>query len=331
MTLAAYANGGITDYSPAQGQLKVLFGASDVTAAATLSATAAGCTGTINTAENTPVAGQPKGFYQVTAMSADTATLTITATYAGVTLTEIFSISTAKGGYEIVGALPTTNLFEGRIVFLTTDDKLYRYTGTAWTAAVPAVDISGALADAQIASLAASKITGQLSNAQIASIAAAKLTGQITSTQITDGSISTPKLAAGSVTSAQIAADTITAGNIAANAVTSSEIAAGAVVAGKIATGAVQAGTIAAGAVTAGTIAANAVTATEIASGSVIADKIAAGAVTAAKMNVTELSAITATIGLLRTASTGARTEISNNLIEVYDAAGVRRVRLGVW
>ena len=56
-----------------------------------------------------------------------------------------------------------------------------------------------------------------------------------------------------------------------------------------------------------------------------------AKAVTADKLDVNELSAITANIGLLRTASSGARTEISNNLIEVYDNNGRLRVRMGVW
>lgn len=247
VSLPAYANGDVTDFSPATGQLTVYLGNTDVTASATLSATASGCTGTINTATNTPVSSQPKGYYRVTAMSADTATLTLTATYSGQTLTEVFALSKAKGGYEIVGALPTTNLFEGWVVYLSTDDKLYRYTGSAWISAVAAVDI----------------------------------TGTITTTQITDDAVTTAK--------------------IAANAVTASEIAA------------------------------NAVTATAIATDAVTANKIQAGAVTAAKISVTSLSAITADVGLLRTASSGARSEIEANQIRVYDSAGTMRVRIGVW
>ena len=50
-----------------------------------------------------------------------------------------------------------------------------------------------------------------------------------------------------------------------------------------------------------------------------------------ADMVVGSLSAITATIGTLRTATTGARTEIADNLITVYDSGNVLRVRLGVW
>ena len=58
---------------------------------------------------------------------------------------------------------------------------------------------------------------------------------------------------------------------------------------------------------------------------------LSAKAVTADKLDVNELSAITTNIGLLKTASSGARTEISNNLIEVYDNNGRLRVRMGVW
>ena len=52
---------------------------------------------------------------------------------------------------------------------------------------------------------------------------------------------------------------------------------------------------------------------------------------TADKMDVTSLSAITAKIGELKTADTGARTVIKDNLIEVYDENNVLRVRMGVW
>lgn len=240
--LFAYANGGVVSYAPATGSFKVFSGNTDVSSSFSLS--------TLSNPQALTV-GYSSQTYSVTGgfdANEDTASLTIRATgsgtYAGITLDKVLSLSKAKGGYEIVATLPTTDLFEGRIVFLTTDDKLYRYTGSAWTAAVPAVDI----------------------------------TGQITSTQITDGAISTPKLAANSVTASQIAANTITAAQIASNAVT--------------------------------------------------ADEIAAGAVTAAKINVTQLSAITATIGTLRTATTGERVEISDNIIKVFDATRVR-VKIG--
>lgn len=55
------------------------------------------------------------------------------------------------------------------------------------------------------------------------------------------------------------------------------------------------------------------------------------GVITAPKINVASLAAVSATIGLLRTASSGARLEVESNQIRVYDAANVLRVRMGVW
>ena len=278
--LSAYANGTVVSYAPAAGSFKVFSGTVDVSTFFTLSTLSNPQALTVTySSQNYSITG---GFDN----NEDTATLGIRATgtgvYAGLLIDKLVSLSKAKGGYEIVSTLPATDLFEGRIVFLTTDDKLYRYTGSAWTAAVPALDISG-----------------QLTNAQIAAVDATKVTGQITSTQITDSAITSPKIAASSI------------------------------IAGKIATGAVEAGTIAAGAVIAGKIAANAVTATEIAANAITTDKVSAGAITAAKIAVTQLSAITATIGTLRTATTGQRTEISDNVIKVFDSSNVLRVKIG--
>lgn len=63
----------------------------------------------------------------------------------------------------------------------------------------------------------------------------------------------------------------------------------------------------------------------------IVSGMIQSGAVTADKLSVDSLSAITATIGTLRTKTSGARTEIHDNLIEVYDENNVLRVRMGVW
>ena len=74
------------------------------------------------------------------------------------------------------------------------------------------------------------------------------------------------------------------------------------------------------------------ITGNTIIDGNVIANHmLQAGAITADKMAVGSLSAISATIGKLRTKETGARTEISDNLIEVFDADNKARVRIGVF
>lgn len=305
-----YADGTPTDFNGIDGYFHIISGTTDVTAdAINFSATASGCTGTINTADNNPVNGKVKGYYRVTAMSADTATLTLSASYGGFTFTKVFSLSKSKAGYDIVTSLPSTNLFQGRTVFLTTDNKLYRYTGAAWTTAVPALDISGTLSNAQIESLAASKVTGQLTNSQIASIDAAtkltgivpianiptiptsQLSGTISSTQIADNSITSAKIVANTITANDIAADTITSNEIAANAITSNELAANSVIAGKIAAGSIVAADIAANTITAAKIAAGTITATEIAAATITGAKIAAGTITASQIAADTITA----------------------------------------
>ena len=56
-----------------------------------------------------------------------------------------------------------------------------------------------------------------------------------------------------------------------------------------------------------------------------------ANSISADKLNVTSLSALSSTIGTLRTKESGARVEIKDNLIEVYDENNKLRVRMGVW
>ncbi|MDP3650530.1 MAG: phage tail protein [Rhodoferax sp.] len=59
--------------------------------------------------------------------------------------------------------------------------------------------------------------------------------------------------------------------------------------------------------------------------GSLVVD----GSVVARSLSVQSLSSITATIGTLRTATTGARLEIHDNVIKVFDSANVVRVKIG--
>jgi hypothetical protein len=201
---------------------------------------------------------------------------------------------------EIVSTLPTTGNVEGRLVYLTTDDKLYRYTGSSFISTMAAADITGTLADSQLAAIAASKVTGTLTSSQIADLAATKITGQITTTQITDSAVTTAKVNAGAITTAKIAASAVTADEIASNAVTAVKINAGAIEAGKIATGAVETVKLAASAVTADKIATNAITADKILANAVTAGKVAAGAI-----STTELAAAAVTTAKLAVVAPG--------------------------
>lgn len=144
-------------------------------------------------------------------------------------------------------------------------------------------------------------------------------------------SIALEHLKANSVSSAKIQANAITSTKIAAGAVTADKIEAGAITAEKLAADSVTSDAIQAGSVIGDKIAANTITSSNIASNAVTSFQIQAGAVTADKIDVNTLSAITARIGELKTADTGARTVIKDNLIEVYDSNNVLRVRMGVW
>ena len=62
----------------------------------------------------------------------------------------------------------------------------------------------------------------------------------------------------------------------------------------------------------------------------IVSRMLAAKAVTADKLAVTSLSAITARIGKLETATNGARTVIQDNLIEIFDENNFRVIALGV-
>jgi len=87
---------------------------------------------------------------------------------------------------QVVSTLPSTAA-QGDMAFLTTDNKLYRYNGSAWIKAVDGADVS----------------TGTLPAASI-------VANSITAGQIATGAINTDELAANSVTAAKIQAESIT-------------------------------------------------------------------------------------------------------------------------
>ena len=191
-------------------------------------------------------------------------------------VTQLFSNANVKQ-IEIYASLPVSGEYVGQVIFLTSDNKLYRWTGSAWTASVPSVDI-----------------TGTLTNAQIDSIDAAKLTSQIVGTQIQNGAISTAKIAAGAVSANEIAAGAVIADKIAANAITSAKIAAGTIVASDIAASTITGDKITANTITGGLLAtAGIITSTaQINDGLIQNAKIENGAITTAKIGDLEVSTV---------------------------------------
>lgn len=190
---------------------------------------------------------------------------------------------------EIVTVLPTTGNFQGRQVFLTTDNKTYRYTGTAFIATVATVDLQGTITNTQIAA-------GAVTNAKIAVDAiqgAVIAAGAITASKILDGAINELKLADDAVTNAKIAVNAITSDVIAAGAITSEKITANAVTSLKLADDAVTNAKLAVDAVTSDVIAAGAITSEKLLDGAVNDLKLASNAVTTAKI---ALNAVTADV-----------------------------------
>ena len=195
---------------------------------------------------------------------------------------------------QIVSSLPTlpsSTYPQGAFIFNTADNRIYRSTGSAWTAAVPATDI-----------------TGQLVNTQIADDA-------VNAAKIAAGAVGSNELAAGSVVAGKIAALTITAAEIVAGAIITSKLAAGAVTANELAALSVIAGKIAADAVTANELASNAVTAGKIQAGAVITDKLGALQVTAEKIAT---SAITADKIAANAVSVGKLDVLARNRVNNY-------------
>lgn len=187
--LPAFADGSVPSYAGINGTARFYDGSTEVTGSTTWSiAATANATATINTATNVPVNLQPRGYFEVTAVTADVATVTIQGVYSGNTIQRTFQVYKLKGGYEIVASLPVTNLFSGRLVFLTTDQKLYRYTGSAWSKAVDGGDISAGTVTTN--ALAAGSVTAAIISVTQLSAIAANL-GTVTAGLIRDAANST--------------------------------------------------------------------------------------------------------------------------------------------
>lgn len=126
------------------------------------------------------------------------------------------------------------------------------------------------------------------------------------------GIVGSAEIANGSVTGTDIAGTTISASNIVSGTITTTQIAATTIVAGNIASGTI--------------------TGTQIAATTIAAGNIVSGTITGTQLNATAIDAMTITGATLRTASSGARVEISGTApvgIKKYDASGNVTVQLG--
>jgi hypothetical protein len=203
---------------------------------------------------------------------------------------------------EIVATLPSTGNFEGRQAYLTSDNKLYRYDGTQWTAKINTVDLEGTITSLQIANDAVTNAKIAVDAIQGDVIAA----GAITADKILNGAISELKLADDAVTTAKLAVDSVTADIVAANAITSESILNGAISELKLADDAVTTAKLATSAVTADIIATNSISATKIQDNAIETAKISAGAITTAKISAGAVTADTIAANAVTTAKINA-------------------------
>jgi hypothetical protein len=156
--------------------------------------------------------------------------------------------------------------------------SLKRWTGATWTDAVPAVSITGAITEAQLAVNAVSqRVLGTLA---------------ITATNIADGAITTPKIFAGAVTTAALAADAVTASKVLAGSLTAVQIAVGSLTGDRLAANTITGGNILGRTITAGLIAVGAITATEIATRTIVADRLVSGTITGNEIAATTITGL---------------------------------------
>jgi len=228
---------------------------------------------------------------------------------------------------EVVSSLPTTGNFQGRVVLLSTDNKVYRFTGTSFTKAISASDLDDQvnLATQVFGQVQASSLTaGQISTASIQ-------TGAVVADSIASGAISAVKLAADSVTANAIAANSVSASEVVAGSLTSAELNTSQIFADSAVIGAIQSGSITTSAVVAAIGSFEFIQTANIAANQITGGKIAASTIDASKMNVSSLSAISANLGAVTAGSINAAQVTVSNINGSNIASGtVPTARLDV-
>lgn len=186
VSLGTYGDGGATSYDDASGSVVVTYSrTTDVSSHFTLSVLDNPQSLTVDiTGQNWAITGGGTGTFTST-----TVTFAVTGggSFTGIDFTLILSVLKFEGGVEIVDALPTTNLYVGRVVFLTTDEKLYRCVSDggspevlSWSVDVDGSDIiTGTITAAKLAVTQLSAISANLGTVSAGAImSAGKTTDQ---------------------------------------------------------------------------------------------------------------------------------------------------------
>lgn len=164
---------------------------------------------------------------------------------------------------------------------------------------------------------------------------------QIVGTKIKEDSIGTGHIQANAIVAGKIATNAVTTNNIQAgaiktehmevNSIEGDRIKAKSLSADQIKAGSITGDELAVGSISGDKILANSITGEKIQANAITSDKIKSRSITGDKIVADNLSSISALIGILRTRDYGARVEIRDNLIQVFDEYGRLRVRIGVW
>ena len=227
-TLAADNSGTVSSFSGVGTEAVVYLGLVNDTSNWTFSSTASGCTITQS--------GTGNKIITVTAMSADTATVTVVGSRAGYSnLTRIYKLSKAKQGAQGSNGTNGTNGSNGTRGSIQTSGSASSWSdAAAYSAIVAAGGVTPIITDqvtlSNGSSFSETKVCSAGGNPGTWTTVVALFNGSL----LVNGTIIGSKIAAGAIDASKIAADTITAGQIAAGAITASEIAAGAITADKI-------------------------------------------------------------------------------------------------
>lgn len=169
-----------------------------------------------------------------------------------------------------------------------------------------------------------------ITNVKIADLAvdSAKIANaSIVTAKIADGNITTAKIADAQITGAKIAFATIGTANIMNGAITNALIGDAQITTAKIGDAQITGAKIASATIGAANIADGNITNAKIQDGAITTAKIADAQITAAK--IVSLSLVGSGNFDVRTGYSGARMEMSNRAIKVFDDSGVLRVQMG--
>ena len=223
-TLPADSSGTVASFAGVTTTAAVYLGLVDDTVNWTFASTASGCTITRSGTGNQTIT--------VTAMSADTATVTIVGSRAGYSnLTRIYKLSKAKQGAQGPAGANGTNGAAGTRGSITTSAIAGSWTDGAAAAAIAAAGGGSPIRTDTVTLYNGSSFSETKTfDGSSWTTVVAQFNGSI----LVNGTVIATKIAAGAITADKVDAGAITAGKIAAGAITADKIQVGAITADKI-------------------------------------------------------------------------------------------------